>query len=634
MRLVRAHIVNFRCLRDLRIAFDDVTVLVGANSTGKSTVLHALDWFFQGGPLSTEDVHGHQPGERVAVGATFADFDNADREALGSYVLGDEATFWRTWSADAGEKLTGKDRSFPEFATIRDQARATEKRKAYNELRDHRPELGLPKANSAAAVDEALKQWEAEHPEQLEEGRTDATHLFGFAGQGRLASRMDFVLIPAVADPDAETRDARGTLLRQLLDRALGEQSQMRDRLAALQERVSSEIADIMTAEGGAALEGLSSAVTEQLAELVPGGEVQLTARSPDVKLPSLSVDLRVADDGLDTAVGRQGHGFQRALLIAVVQELARVTADRAEDAREGDAQALAPPALMLALEEPELYQHPLQARHFARTLASLAEREDTTVQVAYATHSEHFVDASHYERLRRFRRRVGAPWPESQVTQATVDRVVERVRAAHKPEQIPLRIRMTLRRQVAEAVFAKAVVLVEGESDVGLLQGLGDRAKGLDALGVAVVRCHGKRQLLIPWAILTELDVPCYVVFDGDAGLAERMRATGKSESDVNAAVAAAKRENVLVLDTLGLEGVEQPSTAVGDRCAVFADRLETELASWPGFEAAVEAFKVEQGDFRPKPDDAYRHAAGTVETDPPPVLADMLARITELAR
>jgi putative ATP-dependent endonuclease of OLD family len=615
MRLLRAHVVNFRCLRDLHIAFDDVTVLVGANSTGKSTVLHALNWFFQGGSLTTEDVHGHQPTERISIGVTFSDFDDADREALGAYVVGDEATFWRTWSMEHGEKLTGKGRSFPAFSTIRDQPRATEKRKAYNDLRDTQPDLGLPKANSAAVVDDALQQWETEHPDQLQEGRTDATHLFGFAGQGRLASRMDFVLIPAVADPDAETRDARGTLLRQLLDRALGEQSGMRERLASLQERVSSELTDIMAAEGGAALESLSLAVTEQLSELVP---------------PPLAVDLRVADDGLDTSVGRQGHGFQRALLIAVVQQLATTVVTQTDERTRAIG---APPALVLAIEEPELYQHPLQARHFAGTLAGLAGRAEATIQVAYATHSEHFVDASQYERLRRFRRRPGAPWPESQVTQATVERVVARVEGVHKAEQIPLRVRMTLRRHVAEAVFAKAVVLVEGESDVGLLQGLGDRIGGLDALGVAVVRCHGKRQLLIPWAILTELDVPCFVIFDGDAGLASRMRAENKKEADIQPAQAAVGRDNALVLSTLGLASAEQPATGVGDQCAVFADRLEAELASWSGFDAAVEAFKLEQGDFRPKPDDAYRHAAGTVAADPPQVLLDMLTRVKALA-
>lgn len=550
MRLAHVHVVNFRCLREFRMSFDKVTVLVGANSTGKSTVLQALAWFFDGGSLTDEDVSGHQPGEHITVGVTFTDFDDADREALGSYVVGDEATFWRTWSAEDGGKLTGMGRAFAPFAAVREQSAAMPKRKAYGELRQARPELGLPTAGSAAAVDHALDQWEADHPEELTEARTDATHLFGFTGQARLARRMDFVLVPAVSDPDAETQDARGTLLRQLLDRALGEQSGMRAQLSDLEERFGQEVHQIMADEGGAALDQLSADVTDQLAELVPGSEVLLAARPPTVKVPSLTVDLRVTDEGLETAVGHQGHGFQRALLIAVVQRLAALTtresvAGEPEDGeRTGEPASSTPPALFLALEEPELYQHPLQARHFGDILASVTQETGAPVQVAYATHSEHFVDPAHYERLRRFRRRAGVDWPQAEVTQATVERVVERLEDVYRLEQIPLRVQMTLRRHVAEAVFAKAVVLVEGESDAGLLQGVADREGGFDAIGVAVVDGHGKRQLLIPWAILTELGVPTYFVFDGDADKAQRMRAAGRDAADISAAVTATAEE------------------------------------------------------------------------------------------
>jgi putative ATP-dependent endonuclease of the OLD family len=468
MRLAQIHVVNFRCLREFRMSFDEVTVLVGANSTGKSTVLHALEWFFDGGALAIEDVSGHQPDAHVSVGVTFTDFDLADREVLGSYVVGDEATFWRTWSPDGTEKLTGKGRAYGPFAAVREHGAAMPKRKAYQELREAQSELGLPAAGSAGAVDAALAEWEANHPEALTEARTDATHLFGFTGQARLARRMDFVLVPAVSDPDAETQDARGTLLRQLLDRALGEQSEMRTRLSELEGRISRELYELMTEEGSAALGRLSMAVTTQLSQLVPGSQVALSTRAPSVRVPDLNVELRVADEGLDTSVGRQGHGFQRALLIAVVQQLAEQTARSDADASEGDEtrdDAPSPPALFLALEEPELYQHPLQARHFAATLAGLTGQAGAPVQVAYATHSEHFVDPANYERLRRFRRRAGAAWPESEVTQALVARVAARLANVHPPEQIALRVQLTLRRQVAEAVFAKAVLVVEGES-------------------------------------------------------------------------------------------------------------------------------------------------------------------------
>jgi hypothetical protein len=640
MRISRVHIVNFRCIGDLEVDFDDVTVLVGANGTGKSSVLHALAWFFNGGNLIGEDISGHRVGETVTVGATFTDFDEADKEALGSYVLGDEATFWRTWSEDDGAKLTGRGLAYPDFTRVRAHEKATPKRTAYNELRDQQPDLGLPKAGSAVAVDEALSQWEADHPDRLTEARTDATHLFGFVGQARLARRMDFVLVPAVSDPDAETRDTRGTLLRQLLDRALGEQDTMRDRLSKLEESVGEELHRIMVDEGGAALDQLSEDVTNQLGQLVPGGEVVLGAQAPSVKVPNLTVDLRVADDGLETAVGRQGHGFQRALLIAVVQELAalgrRASIEEEDSGLDEPASTTSssPPALFLALEEPELYQHPAQARHFAATLAALTEQPGAPVQVAYATHSEHFVDPSHYQRLRRFRRAPGAPWPQSDIAQATIQNVVAHLSQAFDQDQIALRVQMTLRRQVAEAVFAKAVLLVEGNSDVGLLQGVADRAGGFDALGVVLVQGHGKRQLLIPWAILKELGVPTHFVFDADAGGRERMLAHGKDAKTADTEHQRMADENELVLRTLGIPaGTPWPETKVDGTHTVFADNLESECDQWDGFAEAVENARQEQGDWRPKSEDAYRHAARTVTADPPQVFQDIVKQVANLA-
>ncbi|HEX7299719.1 MAG TPA: AAA family ATPase [Solirubrobacteraceae bacterium] len=635
MRITRVHVVNFRCLRDLTTSFEDVTVLVGANGTGKSTLLHALRWFFEGGALEPEDHAGHQADRPVSVGVTFTDFNDADRAALGSYVVGDEATFFRTWTTDAGEKLTGKGLTHPPFNEVRRQAGAMAKREAYRELRDARPELGLPTASSAAAVDAALDDWERDHPDQLEEARVDATHLFGFTGGPRLNGRFDFVMVPAIADPAAQTRDARGTLLRQLLERALGDQSQMRARLTALEGEVTETVREIVTEEGGQALRDLAGGVTRELARLIPGSEVMLEAQPPPVRVPDLSVGVRVADGRLLTGVGHQGHGFQRALLIAIVQLLATIRPQPMLDQGEEPAAQQIAPSLFLALEEPELYQHPLQARHFAVTLAALAEIPGASVQVAYATHSEHFVDPAHYERLRRFQRRQEREWPESEVTRATTDRVAARVREAYDPERIRIRIRMTLRRQVAEAVFAKAAVIAEGDSDVGLLHGLAERGdgEGLDALGIAVVKGHGKRQLLIPWAILTELGIPCYVVFDGDGRLAARKIAQGREQEQAEVAQRQAQNENLVVQRVLGLDELREPATTVGPIHTVFADTLDTEVDAWDGFVAAAQVARDELGDWREKSDDAYRDAAVNTVAEPPTVLTELMARICSLA-
>ena len=181
------------------------------------------------------------------------------------------------------------------------------------------------------------------------------------------------------------------------------------------------------------------------------------------------------------------------------------------------------------------------------------------SIQVAYATHSEHFIDPARYERLRRFQRRANTEWPIGEVTQATIAGVTRRLAGVINPDEVETRIRITLRRQLAEAVFARAVLIVEGYSDAGFLQGIADRDGGLDADGIAIVVGRGKTSLLIPRAILEELAVPTFVIFDGDAGRGGRLRKQGKA-TQATQAETEVRRENEMLLRGLGVTPQAQP--------------------------------------------------------------------------
>jgi predicted ATP-dependent endonuclease of OLD family len=63
MKIESVRIKNFRTLRDVTIPFDSVTTFIEPNGTGKSTVLRALDWFFNSkpGPLTEKEAAGTVP---------------------------------------------------------------------------------------------------------------------------------------------------------------------------------------------------------------------------------------------------------------------------------------------------------------------------------------------------------------------------------------------------------------------------------------------------------------------------------------------------------------------------------------------------------------------------------------------
>ena len=84
MKLVRAEFQNFRLLRDLELEFSGdtdkkLTVIRAANESGKTTILHALQWALYGEsalPGKGEDFRLHpidwneSEGERVPITAT------------------------------------------------------------------------------------------------------------------------------------------------------------------------------------------------------------------------------------------------------------------------------------------------------------------------------------------------------------------------------------------------------------------------------------------------------------------------------------------------------------------------------------------------------------------------------------
>jgi hypothetical protein len=92
-----------------------------------------------------------------------------------------------------------------------------------------------------------------------------------------------------------------------------------------IQENAAEQVGIVMQEEHGDELENLSRRFTNALQTYVLSGTVNFRTQPPDLRASSMQVDLKVADSGIETTVGRQGHGFQRALLMAAVRELSQV---------------------------------------------------------------------------------------------------------------------------------------------------------------------------------------------------------------------------------------------------------------------------------------------------------------------
>lgn len=588
MRLRSARIQNFRCLQDATVRFDDVTTLIGPNGVGKSSILRALDWFFNGGsvqPITEEDVFRHDADERtVSVTVEFDDLSDADRAELGRYASPgvDTVSIVKTWHQGV-EKLVGRALAWPPLSPVRSEPTATRRKDTYSKVLSGYSDLDLPAWTNNDDTLEALDEWESAHPGLLEPVDIESsTHFFGFAGQAKMSGRFDFVFVSADLRAGEESQDSRGAIIGRILAQAV-DRSVVNEALDNLVEQFSEDQRELVDRHLGKQLASLSQDLTAEVAELVAGRDLSVRPAHREMSAQVPGFEVAVQDGTVDTSVERQGHGFQRALLIAALRLLATRGA-----AQGGET------VLCLAIEEPELYQHPLQARLFASVLRSLAEDRDNGMQVAYATHSPYFVEPRSFHQLRRVSRSTvdAEAGHDVEVTAPTLEQIIERMNGFMTAGGVRRQISGACMGSLAESFFADVVLLVEGTTDRAILAGIADRESfGLLLRGIFICEAGGKNALLLAHAILDSLGIPSYVLADNDshrrdeldaavaAGDLERSEALGPTVDNI-------MLENRMLLRFFGVDEEDWPTGSVDPQLRFVDGGLEQAIErTWPSW-------------------------------------------------
>jgi energy-coupling factor transporter ATP-binding protein EcfA2 len=579
MQLKRVRVRNFRSLRDCTVEVGAHTGILGGNGAGKSTLLRAMERFYaSSSTVDLDDFFARDPKEPIEIELTFTAFTEAEQAVFGERIQGDEMSIVRVFEAGGAKgngKYYGAALQAPEFQEFRQGASAAARRAAYAALRDLGPPFDeLPSATTDADRAAALADWEARHPERLQPLRDDG-QFFGFTNvfRGALQRFTSFVFVPAVRDAKADAEDAKGAVIAQLMQLVVRSAIERRTEFREWQTRIDGEYKALTDPARLTELGDLSGELSATLQTYYGDAAVNLTWRpAVDFSVPLPAAEVSLDEDGFDGPVDRKGHGLQRAFVLTLLQHLAKATAsDAARQTAEtvADADAAVPaagpaaaprayvlPGLILAVEEPELYQHPTKQRHFAHVLQQLSDGSlpgvATRTQVLFASHSSLFVSLGRFDELRLARRR---PAPdgvhkECALTSSTLDAVCRRLEAAFRDEPGSrsaegLRSRLhVIGPELAEGFFADLVVLVEGASDrAALLATAAAMGVSLEARGVAVLPCGGKTVISNPAAVFQALDVPTYIVFDSDKGKGENekvdhnralQRLSGAAEAEI----------------------------------------------------------------------------------------------------
>lgn len=603
MRIASVRIENFRSFADATIYLNNYTCLVGPNGVGKSTVLTALNVFFREtedlptdlNQLDQEDFHCKETGEPIRITLSFCDLSEEAKEDFADYVRQDQlvVSAVATFDAATGKaevKQYGQRLAMRAFAPFFE---ATDAGKKVVDLKEIYTALcqtyaDLPASSTKDAMVQALREYEATRPSECELIPSE-DQFYGFSkGANRLAKHIQWVFVPAVKDATSEQVEARNSALGKLLARTVRSKTNFNERVKTLRADMQHQYQALLD-ENQNALDDISTALQARLSEWAhPDARLRLQwKQDPDksVRVEEPWAHILAGEGDFDGELARFGHGLQRSYLLALLQELAGTDA---EDA----------PTLIFACEEPELYQHPPQARHLACVLHRLSRGNS---QVIVCTHNPLFVSGEGFEDVRMVRKERGNP--RSTVSHMTFAEIAAGVADATgepstKPAGTLAKVHQALQPHLNEMFFTGRLVLVEGLEDVAYILtylNLLDRSDDYRRLGCHVVWANGKSELLQPLVIAKHMRIPTYLVFDSDA-----------DKPDKNGSKAKHERDNKALLTLLGDPGGDPmpAATAWGAGFTMWHSDI--------GAIVEAEIGAADWATYRTEADKRYGHAGG----------------------
>ncbi|MGI6379290.1 MAG: ATP-dependent nuclease [Anaerolineae bacterium] len=591
MRLTHLRIRNFRSCRDISLELGGLHAFVGANNSGKSSVLRAMDILFNPSSrsLNEESFWNKDASLEIRIEAVFTELTDAETETLGPYLRPD-GSFMMARTAKIGgsgdEQESAQERdedkitisqqyqiSVPEPEWLQ-EARISGTR--IKEWWGNRPVLvaggvsfadflGTSSTPTVAVWKEKASEFVATHRDKIPFREEWIENPRGYANvlKGILPF---FVLVPAVRDVAEEARGTKTSPFGRLLSAILGAVTQdKREKI----EGFLDEVARQMNRSGGEErvpfIADTEDRLRSLLGDMFPGCDLEIEFETPTLEV-LLSAPKLYIDDGFRNAVENKGHGLQRAVIFAILRRYAEhMTAS--PDGRKR--------SLILAVEEPELYMHPQAQRTIRGVFGKIAQSGD---QVFFTTHSALLVDVAHFDEIVRMEgrqhavdghtTRVSLAW---QLPMTRMIRDIETRRPELKGRVTTNSIRdlyshaYNPRRN--EGFFASKIVLVEGLTEEYSLPIYADALPGcsFDPMGISVVECGGKGSMDRIYRIFNELHIPCYMLFDYDYG-----------NPDAN--IIEKSRE---LLTLAGLPADAPQTLLVGDCVACFPNKWEIDLGA-----------------------------------------------------
>lgn len=480
MKLTKVIINNFRSFGESQvIGFNDQTVLIGNNSSGKTTVLQALSKLFSDKQndriIRKSDFHlpkGLKPGEnsRSLFIETIFEFDELDGAAYSPAI----PSF------------------FEHFTVSQDDAKPFLRIRLESSWEDDGTVEG--------SVDTQIYYISSAEDVIKDEDKHRAPR--------KDLDKIRLLYVPASRTPEKELGNASGSMLSRLVNSI----NWTKDETKEITDKID-ELNNTFLSESGA-LKRINQGIQESW-QLYHGdkrySQANLTINSSEIEGALRQIALKFSPTTTEEAysVSDLGDGLRSIFYFSLVDSILKIEMGIAKDWEENPDKPrfkLIPPILtILAIEEPENHIAPHHIGNLVKKFKQLSEKGNS--QVILTSHSPAIVKRIEPEDLRYLR---------IENNDRVLQTIVSGIQLPEAIDESYKYIKGAIQ-AYPELYFAKLVVLGEGDSEELLLPKFFDLlGREIDSSQISVVPLGG-RHVNYFWELLNALRIPHITLLDFD---------------------------------------------------------------------------------------------------------------------
>jgi len=494
MKIKKLILKNFRIFKEITtIDFDNLTVFIGKNDIGKSTILEVLEIFFNDKDarikIDKDDLSKGTDFSEILIGVVFEDLPKeliidatVETNLEEEYLLNKDGNLEIHKIYSNGKlKETSILANHPNNPNLKDLLSLK-----ISELKTRAQDLSIGLSEEDKRVSSKIRKAIRENiNEEIE--LEEISILVDKEGTKQIWEQLkNYMPLCALfqsdrenVDQDSEVQDPMKIAIKKIL---WGEELQI--KLKEIQKEVETTITEI------------ANQTIEKLNEMNPEIAQELKPEIPEPKWESVFKGITISsDEGIP--LNKRGSGVRRLILL----NFFRAEAEKKKEERNV-------PNIIYAFEEPETSQHPEHQRQLIEAFLELSSRDDT--QIILSTHSPGIAGLLPVESLRFLSKRDGRILIEKG-TNEILEKIAESLGVLPSIEKEKIN-------------KLKLIVCMEGPTDVEFFKRL---SKKIDE-DISIDIENDQRIILIPlggstlkhWVnnnYLRKLNLPEIHIYDGD---------------------------------------------------------------------------------------------------------------------